>query len=163
MDQPVPACVCSPLHARCLRCCCMDFLWNSQNMTHLNTVFKHFHCQLWWLACWWCGVVVGGGGGLQDRAETLINILSYPAGLTDAEFSARRPSCISNLAQTPSVYVWSDFLPFSILPQQQGNRGYCVSLVFREQNNANAAFNTDHSVIFDHVCSWVYPSNLAVS
>lgn len=50
----------------------------------------------------WCG---GGGGGLQDRAETLINILSYPAGLTDAEFSARRPSCISNLAQTPSVYV----------------------------------------------------------
>lgn len=36
-------------------------------------------------------------GGLQVRTETLINILSYPAGLTDAEFSAHSKSCIANL------------------------------------------------------------------
>lgn len=53
-------------------------------------------------------------GGLHVRTETSRNILSHPAGLTDAEFSTAN-TALQTYYKRVSVYVILDFLTILIL------------------------------------------------
>lgn len=80
MDLPVHVFVCSS--AMCNISGAPAWIFNE---THRNDKSSH-GVQAFPLPVIMIGMLVVGG--LQVRTETLINILSYPAGLTDVEFSA---------------------------------------------------------------------------
>lgn len=131
------------------------------NETHRNDTFQH-GVQAFPLPVRVIGTLVAEG--LQVRTETLINILPYPAGLTDVEFSARSHSCISNSLQRPSVYVTGFSTILNPAPVAR-NRGCVIWSILYEQTAAYATFQTGpvlYSLMFDHVCSWVCPGNFAV-
>lgn len=89
-------------------------------------------------------------GGLQVETETFINILSYPAGLTAAEFSVHIKSCIPNLLYTPSVDVMLDFSTILSPVWTVRMRSFLGSQCMWCYYSPGSLYSTVQCLMFDH-------------